>query len=198
MTVQDILDGLQISKGAFYHYFESKQALLEALIEHTMDEAIQVIAPIVDDPTLGALDKLRCVFDTATRWKTAQKAFFLGILRVWYMDGNALLRQKQLSASIKQVTPLVTRIIYQGIREGVMTTPYPDQAGEIALTFLQGLGDTMAGLILAGAGEDDLRAGMENAIKAYTDALERVLGASTGSLHLIDIETLKEWLVPGE
>jgi AcrR family transcriptional regulator len=29
MTIQDILDELQISKGAFYHYFDSKGALLE-------------------------------------------------------------------------------------------------------------------------------------------------------------------------
>jgi AcrR family transcriptional regulator len=195
MTVQDILDELKISKGAFYHYFDSKQALLEALIEHTLDEAMQVITPIVDDPSLAALDKLKCVFDTATRWKTAQKAFFLGILRVWYQDGNALVRQKQLAASIQQVAPLVTRIVHQGIREGVMSTSYPDQVGEIALTFLQGLGDTMAGLILAGAPESEVLAQMEGAIKAYTDALERVLGAPPGSLHLIDIENLKEWIV---
>ena len=32
MTIQDILDDLQISKGAFYHYFDSKQAVLEALV----------------------------------------------------------------------------------------------------------------------------------------------------------------------
>jgi len=31
MSIQDILDALGISKGAFYHYFDSKQALLEAL-----------------------------------------------------------------------------------------------------------------------------------------------------------------------
>ena len=38
MTIQDILDDLQISKGAFYHYFDSKQALLEALIERMLQE----------------------------------------------------------------------------------------------------------------------------------------------------------------
>ena len=31
MSIQDILDALKISKGAFYHYFDSKPALLEAL-----------------------------------------------------------------------------------------------------------------------------------------------------------------------
>jgi hypothetical protein len=28
---------------------------------------------------------------------------------------------------------------------------------------------------------------------AYTDAVERVLGASKGSIHLMDTEALKEW-----
>src|SRR2546430_3217796 len=30
MSVQDVLDELGASRGAFYHYFDSKQALLEA------------------------------------------------------------------------------------------------------------------------------------------------------------------------
>jgi len=32
MSVQDILDELKISKGAFYHYFDSKLALLDGLV----------------------------------------------------------------------------------------------------------------------------------------------------------------------
>ena len=33
MSIQDVLDELQASRGAFYHYFDSKQALLEAVID---------------------------------------------------------------------------------------------------------------------------------------------------------------------
>src|SRR5689334_20622507 len=33
MTTQDLLQELQISRGALYHYFESKQALPMALVE---------------------------------------------------------------------------------------------------------------------------------------------------------------------
>src|SRR6266481_3196300 len=52
MTIQDILDELQISKGAFYHYFDSKQALLEAVIERIGEEAEPLVLSIVDDPEL--------------------------------------------------------------------------------------------------------------------------------------------------
>ena len=46
MSVQDILDALQISKGAFYHYFGSKGEALDSLIERIdqLVEADQVAA----------------------------------------------------------------------------------------------------------------------------------------------------------
>ena len=33
MSIQDVLGELEASKGAFYHYFDSKQALLQAVVE---------------------------------------------------------------------------------------------------------------------------------------------------------------------
>src|SRR5215475_13913053 len=82
MAIQDILGELQISKGAFYHYFDSKPALLEALIERMQDEAEQLLLPIVQDPHLGALEKLQRYFDAGVRWKTARKALLVELLRV--------------------------------------------------------------------------------------------------------------------
>ena len=69
MTIQDILDDLQISKGAFYHYFDSKQALLEAMIERMGEEMEQFLMLIVHDPMLSALDKFQRFLATANRWK---------------------------------------------------------------------------------------------------------------------------------
>jgi AcrR family transcriptional regulator len=97
MTIQDILNELQISKGAFYHYFDSKAALLEALIERMGQEALQLLNPIVHDRHLPALEKLQRYFDTAVRWKTARKTFMLELLHVWYADRYAIVRQKMLA-----------------------------------------------------------------------------------------------------
>jgi TetR/AcrR family transcriptional regulator, transcriptional repressor for nem operon len=57
MTIQDILDQLSISKGAFYYYFQSKQALLEALITRMEEQGLAVLKPIMDDPSLSAVEK---------------------------------------------------------------------------------------------------------------------------------------------
>src|SRR4029079_5518760 len=129
MAIQDILDELQISKGAFYHYFDSKPALLEALIERIGHEALQLLTPIVQDPDLPALEKLQRFFDTAVQWKTARKAFMIELLHVWYADHNAIVRQKVLAMWSKHSLPLLAAIFQQGIREGALNIPFPDQIG---------------------------------------------------------------------
>ena len=49
MTIQDILDDLSISKGAFYHYFDSKQTLLGAIIDRMIDVGEQILVPILEN-----------------------------------------------------------------------------------------------------------------------------------------------------
>jgi AcrR family transcriptional regulator len=200
MTIQDMLDGLQISKGAFYHYFDSKQAVLEALVERMGEEVVQLLLPIVHDPVLGALEKLRRFFPTLAQWKTARKDFILALMHILYADENALFRQKARALAVKRVTPLMTTVIRQGIQEGVLTTSYPDQVGEVILSLVLDLGDTIAWLLLSWEPrrDDDVQR-VESTVAAYTDALERALGAPTGSLPLVDAQTLQEWFVsPGD
>ncbi len=192
MTIHDILDELHISKGAFYHYFDSKQDLLEALIERLLDEAEQRLNPIVQDSSLSAFDKLERYFEAAARWKTDRKDFMLALLRVWYADHNAIVRQKVFALTVKRITPIISEIIRQGIREGVINTPYPDQAGELFLSLWQTLGEVISRLLLTH--DADFRL-IHTIVAAYNDAVERILGAAPGTLRLIDPVTLDEWFV---
>ena len=194
MSIQDILNKLKISKGAFYHYFDSKQALLDGLVERMIDEAEQVLQPIVDAKDLPALEKLQKYFAAAGRWKTSRKAFMLDLLRVWYTDSNAIVRIKQETAAFKRIAPMLAEIIRQGITEGVFTTGYPDQIVSVILGVSQGAGDAMAELLLSEEMPADALQLLEAIAGAYSQALERILGAPTGSLPLVDVPMLKEWV----
>jgi AcrR family transcriptional regulator len=198
MTIQDILDELQISKGAFYHYFESKGALLEALVERMAQEGMRMLLPIVEDPNLLALEKLQRFYNTAGRWKTDRKTFILELLRVWYTDENAIVRQKEVAAAVKEVLPLLTRIVRQGVEEGTFKTSYPDQVGEVVLSLVTSVSDTMGGVLLSDEPAEIQLSRLESMATVYTDALERVLGAPRGSITLVDSELLKEWVVSPE
>ena len=195
MTIQDMLDDLQISKGAFYHYFDSKQAVLEALVERIGEEVLQFLLPIVRDPGLPALDKFRRYLATLNRWKIGQKAFFLALLRVWYADDNAIVRQKLRATAMREVAPLFAEIIRQGNQEGVMTATYPDQVGEVIASLAQDVGETIGALLLSFDAERDDMQRVERTVAVYTDAIERVLGVPPGALSLVDDQTLKEWFV---
>jgi AcrR family transcriptional regulator len=201
MAIQDILDVLHISKGAFYHYFTSKTALLEALIERLGQESQALILPIVQDPGLSALEKLRRLFDNIARWKTAQKDYLMAILRVWYADDNAIVRQKMVSYGLKSFMPLLSEIVAQGDREGVMDAPYSQQIGLVLMSLMVGLGDATASLLLKleknGSPEENeaCYAEMVSIVQSFTLAIERVLGARTGSVVLFDPALLKEWVV---
>jgi len=65
----------------------------------------------------------------------------------------------------------------------------------VILSLFQGLGDSLSDAILSYEPSHDSFQRVERTVAAYTDALERVLGAPAGSLHLLDVETLKEWFV---
>jgi AcrR family transcriptional regulator len=195
MAIQDILDNLHISKGAFYHYFTSKQALLEAMIERYIQDAQQVLLPIVHDPDLPALEKFQRFFDTIARWKTSRKEYIIALLRGWYSDSNAIVRQKINTAGVKWYAPMMTEIICQGIREGVMDNPHPEQTGEVILALSLGLGEGMIGFFLPdGLHPKDLPK-IEAMLAAYGFALERILGIPAGSIQFADMAMMQEWII---
>jgi TetR/AcrR family transcriptional regulator, transcriptional repressor for nem operon len=193
MSIQDILNELKISKGAFYHYFDSKMSMLDGLVDRMLDEAELVMQPIVK-ADLPALEKLRKYFDASGRWKTSRKAFMLDLLRVWYTDSNAIVRIKQETTAFKRIAPLLAQIVRQGVAEGVFTTGYPDQIVSVILGVSQGAGDAMAELLLSEEMPPDALQRLEAIAGAYSQALERILGAPAGSLPLVDVVMLKEWL----
>jgi AcrR family transcriptional regulator len=195
MTIQDILDQLQISKGAFYHYFDSKVDVLEAVVERMATEQVEpIFLSIVQDPHRSALEKLHHYFDMSTRWKTSKKAFVTELVKVWYSDENALARQKMLARTVEHMGPFFTEIVKQGVREGVFTTPYPEVASQVMINLIYDLAyESGQMLISEEVKQRDNLQQVETLYTAYGDVLERVLGAPKGSVQVMTSEALKVW-----
>src|SRR5271157_2439398 len=107
LTIQDILEDLQISKGAFYHYFDSKPAVIEALTERLVSDSVRALAPIVANNRLAAQEKLRRFFDEIIRWKSARQNLFVAMLPVWYAPENVAFRLRVQLAVAKRLAPLL-------------------------------------------------------------------------------------------
>jgi AcrR family transcriptional regulator len=193
MSIQDVLDALEVSKGAFYHYFDSKQALLEAVVERFADGAMAHMAPILSDPNLSALEKLERVFAGIAGWKAERKDLVLAIIEVWSSDSNAIVREKLRRLSVRLMTPLFSSVIKQGIDEGVFNVASPDETATVLLSVMLGFQEQATHLFIARQANTIPFELVERTVAGYTAAYERILGIPKGSLTLTDRATLHFW-----
>jgi AcrR family transcriptional regulator len=193
MSIQDVLDELDASKGAFYHYFDSKQALLEAVVDRFADGAMAGLAPVLADPRLPALRKLEKVFAGIARWKADQKELVLAIMEVWNSDGNAIVREKLRRLTERIMVPLLSVVVKQGVDEGAFVVDSPDETATVLVALMEGFQQQASDLFIArqaGTVSFDV---VKRSVAANTEAFERILGVPKGSLTLTSESTLRFW-----
>ena len=193
MSIQDVLDELEASKGAFYHYFDSKQALLEAVVDRFADGAMSGLAPVLADPGLPALGKLEKVFAGIASWKADQKELVLAIMEVWNSDGNAIVREKLRRLTERIMVPLLSAVVRQGVNEGTFLVDSPDETATVLVSLMQGFQQQASDLFIAREAGTVTFDEVRSAVAANTEAFERILGVPKGSLTLTSEQTLRFW-----
>jgi AcrR family transcriptional regulator len=198
LTVQDILDDLQISKGAFYHYFDSKPTVIAALTTRLVSDSERALAPIVENPAMGALQKLQAFFGEIIRWKSERQNLFVAMLPAWYAPDNIAFRLLVDRESAKRLAPLLSAIVRQGVDEGQFVTAFPEQAGAIIFAVIQALQDAMAQQLLAAAHRSAPAANVKEMVNthgAHLEAIERYLGVPADTLNRADARAVKSWIL---
>jgi AcrR family transcriptional regulator len=193
MSIQDLLDELEASKGAFYHYFDSKQTLLEAVVERFANSGVAALSPVLDDADLPALRKLEGIFAGIARFKAERKELVLGIMEVWNSDGNAIVREKLRRLTGRIMIPLLSAVISQGIDEGVIDADSPDETATVLVSLMQGFGQQASDQFIARQAGTISFEVVQRSVAANTKAFERILGVPEGSLTLTDESTLRFW-----
>jgi AcrR family transcriptional regulator len=193
MSIQDLLDELDASKGAFYHYFDSKQALLEAVVERFADGAVASLEPILIDPRLPALTKLERVFAGIASLKAEQKDLMLAIIEVWNSDGNAIVREKVRRLSERIMVPLFSAVVKQGVEEGTLDVESPDETAKVLVSLMLGFQQQATDLYVASHAGAIAFEVVQRSVAAHTEAFERILAVPKGSLELTDERTLRFW-----
>jgi AcrR family transcriptional regulator len=193
MSVQDVLDEVEASRGAFYHYFDSKQALLEAVVDRFADEGIATLAPVLNDPDLSAIQRLERVIAGLARFKAESKDLVLELMKVWMSDDNAIVREKIRRIRTRLLAPLFSAIVREGIEEGLFAARSPDDTAQVLVALMDGFGETATRMFIDRQANAIPYEAVQRAAAANDEAIERILGAAPGSLNLIDEPTMREW-----
>lgn len=192
-SVQDVLEIADASKGAFYHYFDSKDQLVDAVVNRMADQATVVIEPVLGDPSLPAIDKLERLFNGMAQFKAERKDLVLGILRVWQSDDNALVREKLRKLVAIRLVPWLEVIVRQGIGEGSFSSGYPDYLARVLATLVQGMSELASELWVGRQTDAVSLEEVKRTFHAYHEAFERIVGARPGSLKFLDEPTIEFW-----
>ena len=170
-SMQDIMDALKIAKGTIYHYFKSKEALFEAVIDDIADENKHEMQNILKDPGT-ALEKMQRLVAAG---RIAQDKEH--IMQVIHSPGNDTLHTRLLVSLLTKQAPLYAELIRQGCQEGVFKTDFPLESAEFIFAGVQFLTDTG----IYPWSHDDL----ERRIKAFPRIIEQLLQAEPGSFAFL-------------
>lgn len=197
-SVDEIIKRAGVSKGAFYYYFASKEALLEAHAEQVAQQAASQAEDITRDKTLSAVEKLNLLTRHGQQMKLSDAKQTLSGFEALFRPENVALYHRTHLAVSRAVLPLVTSIIAQGVEENAFRSAEPALTAEIVLNLMTAT---------HGAVESLFRAQTEEAFKqAVTDfnrrfveqgiAIDRILGLPDGSVKLVE-QDLAEALFAG-
>ena len=183
--VAAIIDAVGIAKGTFYHHFESKDELLQEMVNLQLEALYPVLASIAEDVSRPALDRLRTFFTAISQWKTENRALMMQTLRVLFNPKNLQLRFRMYAASTERFAPLISRMVEDGVAEGTIECPFAEEAGTVVYGLSQGLGDTTATLTLGYLdGRNDFEE-LWRMVEVYMISLERIIGAPEGALRTL-------------
>jgi AcrR family transcriptional regulator len=196
VSLNDLIADAGVSKGAFYHWFPSKEALITALAERSAGAAFASVKDAVNACAGDALARLNAAlqagFDVNMQMGgPEQLAAMVSLLR----PDNAHLYGRILAVEEALYIPLFARLISDGVTDGVFETFDPEGVADMIYGLAARTNSTILDILQA---KD--AAARERAIDSLTArfrlhglAVDRILGLpdeSVATLTRVEVEAL--------
>jgi len=168
-SVSDIVKKAKVAQGTFYYYFESKEQIIDAIVDRFQKEMLQLAEKLVDDKKLNSIEKFLKIVQFKMEISSDGREFWKYVLS----NKNALLHIKFEKNLLPKFSKPLSRIIEQGVKEGFFDCKYPDFAALYILNVN----------ISVGVGTDLYDKSVEEQKKLIFivfDMIERILGAKPG------------------
>jgi len=123
ISVDEICDEVGVAHGLFYYYFDSKEGVIEAITERMIAELESHLVEIVEDTEMQADEKFKSFLDLSLQ-RRKERTYLLSFSS---KKESPKLYYNLFEETIKMLTPYLTKIVEQGIDEGIFHTDYPEQ-----------------------------------------------------------------------
>jgi AcrR family transcriptional regulator len=181
-SVEQITATVGVAKGTFYHYFATKQELLEQLVERFTEQLFAEITSAVETTGGDAIARFQTLVAASSTSKIGRRDETLLVTRSLYSDDNRQMLYRMREGWIDQTRPLIADIIERGCAEGVFDVPDVAAFAEVCLSLWFDFGIRIGRLFFEVQAEPSRAAEVQSAMSALVSSVERVLGAAPGSL----------------
>ena len=183
-SVEHITQTVGVAKGTFYHYFATKQDLLEQLVERFTDDLFVEAEKTLELADGSALDRLRAFYRVSSGVKLSRKDETLMLTRPLFTPENRALLSRLIEGWIDRTRPLILSIIEQGCAEGIFDVPDADAMAEVWLSLWFDYGIRASRQFFLAQDDPSQIDRVIAAVKALELAEERLLGLAPGSLDM--------------
>jgi AcrR family transcriptional regulator len=181
-SINDIIEKVGVTKGAFYYYFKSKEEVLDEIVDKFNEYDAQIFRQVMAENN-DAMEKLRMMHIRGLRfikdnpelaWKSWQ-----AIMSV----GNTKIKHKHGESTHKLFVPILTQLVDQGKREGLFHAPVPEETVGLLLNLYISLCYRATKFYAVKKDQID-RDSFENYMIFYMDTIEKLLGLKNGSFNI--------------
>ena len=133
MTVDMIAKNAGIGKGSIYYYFQSKEEIIDAVIERSYSSAIKEYFKSTES-CKTTHEKLRQLFVSIIK-----KEFFdnsHNVIVYLHVQDDIVLHYKMMMTAIRTVSPIHTQILEDGVKNGSLHTDSPEESAEMIVAML--------------------------------------------------------------
>ncbi|MBQ4265915.1 MAG: TetR/AcrR family transcriptional regulator [Clostridia bacterium] len=190
-SVQDILTEMSFSKGGFYHHFDSKLSVLEAICEMRAQECCERARQAAACAEGTAVDKLNAVFHDSAILTSGNSGFISLMIHVAYREDGALMREKMKGYQLASMQPVLEAILEEGADSQEFFVSDVPAMAQLLLRMYLVLTDEIAFLLAREESEDKLMDELVLKLNTYRTAIERILVAPFGSVVLFEAKEMQ-------
>lgn len=164
-SVDEIIEKAQIAKGTYYYHFQSKEQMLEEVIDMMIasetEMAEQVIGIDIPVP-----QKIVMIITSVKPTEAEQP-----IKNALFQPDNVLMHHKVRKKLINVITPILSEVIKEGVNEGIFEC--------------DNIPERVKMLLILSDGTFNEGAFSEQDISVFIDMTEKLLGAEKGTMGFI-------------
>ncbi|MBE6501185.1 MAG: TetR/AcrR family transcriptional regulator [Methanobrevibacter thaueri] len=164
-SVDEIIEKAQIAKGTYYYHFQSKEQMLEEVIDMMIasetEMAEQVIGMDIPVP-----QKIVMIITSVKPTEAEQP-----IKNALFQPDNVLMHHKVRKKLINVITPILSEVIKEGVNEGIFEC--------------DNIPERVKMLLILSDGTFNEGTFSEQDISVFIDMTEKLLGAEKGTMGFI-------------